>query len=346
MYQRDITPILSRLFKEYPVITLTGPRQAGKTTLCRNTFAQHDYVNLEDIELRAFANQDPKGFLNQYQKGLIIDEIQHAPDLPSYIQVRVDESQKNGQYILTGSQQFEVTNSINQSLAGRTALLRLLPLSYEEVYYNDKKTSLQEILYKGFYPRILANDLNPTEASSFYLNTYVERDLRQLAQLKNLQQFELFLKLCATQVGQLVNYSRLANDCGVDQKTVKHWLSLLNASYIIYLVPPHFQNFRKRLTKLSKLYFFDVGLASYLLGIHQPELIDRHPLRGALFENFIITEILKGRYNQGKVSNIYFFRDHVGNEVDIVLDYGDKVTSIEIKSAQTVNSSFYKGLNY
>lgn len=346
MYIRKLQPHLQRLAKEYPVITMTGPRQSGKTTLCQNTFPDHAYVNLEDVSLRQFAISDPKGFLSQFNQGVILDEIQRTPDLPSYIQVLVDKNDTAGRFVLTGSQQFEVTHSINQSLAGRTAVVKLLPLSYEELYAKQKPKSISELLYAGFYPRIFDKHLNPTEALAFYLSTYVERDIRSLMNIRDLTVFEKFLKHCAAKIGQLINYSSLANDVGVDQNTVKAWLSVLQASYIIFTIQPHYNNFRKRLTKSSKLYFYDVGLASYLLNISGPDHVDHHPLKGQLFENFVVSEFLKNRYNNVRESNIYFYRDHVGNEVDMVLDNGDELCSVEVKSSQTVNDSFFKGLDF
>jgi uncharacterized protein len=346
MIERILSKALIRLAAQYPVITLTGPRQSGKTTLCRTVFASYDYVSLEDLSTRRFAIDDPRGFLQQFKKGVVLDEIQRAPDLLSTIQGIVDEQQSVGQFILTGSQQFEVTSAINQSLAGRTAVLRLLPFSYEEIYSANERPNINEVLYQGFYPRIYDKKLNPTEAQSFYLSTYVERDIRDLLNIKNLSLFERFLKLCASQVGRLTNYSRLANDCGVTQNTVKEWLSILEASYIIFQLQPHFENFRKRLTKSTKLYFYDVGLAAYLLGITSPMHIQNHPLRGELFENFVITEFLKNRYNHVKNNNLYFFRDHIGNEVDLILDYGAELITVEIKAGSTIANDYFKGLHY
>lgn len=347
MIKRLIAQHLLCLAKQYPVITLTGPRQAGKTTLCKNTFPGYAYTNLEDLETRQFALRDPKGFLNQFQGAVIIDEIQRVPDLASLIQIIVDQDPKSyGRFILTGSQQFEVINTINQSLAGRSAIARLLPFSYTELYGTGEKPEINNILYSGFYPRIHDQNLNPTEALSFYLTTYVERDLRQLIHIHDLNTFERFLKLCAANVGQLINYSQLANDCGIAQNTVKSWLSILKASYIIFELQPHFKNFHKRLTKSSKIYFHDVGLAAYLLGIANPQHLEQHPLKGALFENFIISELVKNCYNNIRESNLFFFRDHVGNEVDVILDYGEKLVPIEIKLSQTMSAHFLNGINY
>lgn len=346
MYKRLLHPHLLRLAKQYPVVTMTGPRQSGKTTLCQTVFPGFGYSNLEDLSAREFATDDPKGYLAQFPNGAILDEIQRAPNLPSYIQGIVDETNNPGQFILTGSQQFEVTNAINQSLAGRTAIVKLLPLAYQELYNQSSSKDLAEVIYSGFYPRIFNNNLNPSEAMAFYLATYVERDIRTLINIKNLAVFERFLKVCATQIGQLLNYTTIANDCGIDINTVKSWLSVLEASYIIFRVQPHYKHFRKRLTKSSKLYFYDIGLVSYLLGITKPEHVTSHPQKGLLFENFIICEFIKNCYNNVKDNNIYFFRDHVGNEIDMILDYGNQFYSVEIKSAKTISNDFFKGLNF
>jgi len=345
MIKRQLSAHIKRLSKSYPVVTITGPRQSGKTTLCRAVFPNYDYCNLEDLEKRQFALEDPKGFLAQFSGSVILDEIQRAPDLPSYIQVLVDESKRNGQFILTGSQQFEVTQSINQSLAGRTALCTLLPLTLQEAYGN-KTPDLVQTLYTGFYPRIFDQNLNPSEASAFYFNTYIERDIRTLLNIQNLNAFERFVKCCATQIGQLLNMTSLANDVGVDQKTIKSWLSLLEASYVIFLLQPHYQSFRKRLTKSPKLYFHDVGLAAYLLGIQNPQHVSTSPSKGLLFENLIISECLKHRYNSVQRNDLYFYRDHTGNEVDLIIDRGQSVQGIEIKMGNTIKSDFFKGLDF
>ncbi|MFH2137666.1 MAG: ATP-binding protein [Candidatus Omnitrophota bacterium] len=346
MIERNIATKILSYFKHYPVVTITGPRQSGKTTLCRMLFPKLQYFSLEDIDTRNYARNDPKGFLHDcFKKGAIIDEIQRVPDLTSYIQTIVDEKNKPGLFILTGSQNFQVMNTISQSLAGRTALATLLPFSYSEIY---KKTSVpvNEILYKGFYPRIHDKKLNPTEALSFYVSTYLERDVRTLINIKDLSKFEIFLKLCAARTGQILNISGLANDCGINHNTAKSWLSVLEASYIVYLLKPHYNNFRKRLIKSPKLYFTDPGLAAYLLDIKNLSHIDAHPLKGALFETFIVIEILKALFNSGNTSNIYYFRDNIGNEVDLLIDCGTKVIPLEIKSGKTINTDFFKGLNY
>lgn len=346
MILRHLANPLRRLANQYPVVTLTGPRQSGKTTLCRAVFSNLGYANLEDLDTRRLATEDPRAFLARFPKGVVLDEIQRTPDLPSYIQGMVDEKDKPGMFILTGSQQFGVFNTIRQSLAGRTAIVRLMPFAYSELYSKGKTPDVNEILYKGFYPRIHDKSLNPTEALSFYLATYVERDLRDLIHVRDLSSFEKFLKICASQIGQLINYSKLGNDCGIDQKTVKSWLSILEASYVVFHIYPHFRNFRKRLTQHPKLYFYDVGLATYLLGITHKDHVETHPLKGSLFENFVVAEILKHRFNNVEENNLYFFRDHVGNEVDLLLDYGNEIVSVEIKMGKTLNSDFFKGLQY
>jgi hypothetical protein len=332
--------------KKYPVLTITGPRQSGKTTLCRQLFAAHAYFSLEDLDVRARAVKDPRSFLEGCLKtGAVLDEIQRAPELTSYIQGIVDEQKIDGQFILTGSQNFQLYNTISQSLAGRTALATLLPFSFQEIYAK-KKVSIDRILFKGFYPRIHDKKLDPSELLGFYLSTYLERDIRSLLNVKDLSKFELFLKLCASRTGQILNMSSIANDCGITHNTAKSWLSLLEASYIIHFVRPHHKNFRKRLVKSPKLFFVDVGLAAYLLEIFSETHIANHPLRGALFETFVVSEILKQRFNSGQKSNLYYFRDNVGNEVDLIMDFGLDVICIEIKSGQTVNQDYFKGINY
>ncbi len=347
MINRIISDKVLRLAKQYPVVTITGPRQSGKTTLCRHIFRDREYVSLEDLDERDFARSDPRGFLNRFPEGAVIDEIQRVPDLLSYIQTRVDEKGGSGHYILTGSHQFDLLDSIAQSLAGRTALVNLLPFSAEEIYPSKKKTpSLEEMLYRGFYPRIHDRKLNPTEAMSFYVSTYIERDLRNIINIKDLSVFETFLKICAGRCGQVVNLSGIGNDCGINHSTVKNWLSVLEASGIVRMLHPYFKNFNKRLIKSPKLYFIDTGLAAYLLGITSPAQVSAHPLRGPLFECFAFSELLKMRFNAVKTDNLYYFRDNVGNEVDIIMDLGVSTQQVEIKSGMTFSDDFFKGLRY
>lgn len=344
MIERTLKPVLKELALQYPVVTITGPRQSGKTTLCRKVFPHLRYVNLEAPDIRLFAVDDPRGFLASYGDGVILDEIQRAPLLLSYIQTIVDEQQRPGQFILTGSQQFEVMNTVSQSLVGRTALLKLLPLSMEElrpVYLPD---SVDRMLLSGFYPRIHDQGLNPTRAMGDYFETYVERDLRQLGAVKDLTQFERFVRLCAGRTGQLLNLQSLGNDVGVSHTTARSWLTLLEASYVVFLLQPWHANVSKRLVKSPKLYFYDVGLASYLLGLEKDIQVNRDPLRGNLFENLVVIEALKYRYNQGKRNNLYFYRDSNSNEVDLIAENGRNLSAVEIKAGATVNADYFKGL--
>ncbi|MFW5854579.1 MAG: ATP-binding protein [Thermodesulfobacteriota bacterium] len=347
MIEREAASKALKLASQYPVLTITGPRQSGKTTLCRMIFGGKAYVSLEDVDERGFARSDPRGFLNRFPEGAIIDEVQRAPDLLSYIQTIVDENRKDGFFILTGSQQFELLESISQSLAGRTAMLKLMPFTLTEAYGPDiSNVSLEKMLYTGLYPRIFDKGLDPTEAMSFYVNTYVERDLRMLINVKDLSKFEIFLKLCAGRTGQILNMTSLGNDCGVNHATVKSWLSVLEASYIVKLMRPYYRNFNKRLVKSPKLYFWDTGLAAFLLGIQNEKQMATHPLKGMLFESFVTSEMLKHRFNAGKTDHLYFFRDNSGNEVDLICDHGIQLDAVEIKSGQTVASDFFKGLTF
>lgn len=344
MIRREIQPVLVKLFGQHPVVTVTGPRQSGKTTLCRDTFPDREYVNLEALDEREFAEQDPRRFLARFGAGAILDEIQRVPSLLSYLQVLVDERRENGLFVLTGSQHFGLSNAISQSLAGRTALLRLLPFTLSERLRASPEGSVDELLFGGFYPRVFDHDLEPAQAYADYFETYVERDLRQLAEVRNLSNFQRFVRLCAGRVGQLVNLSGLGADAGVTHVTARHWLTLLEASYVAFLLPPYHANIRKRLVRSPKLYFHDVGLACHLLGIEQARQIATHPLRGALFENMVVVEALKHRFNRGRRSNLSFFRDRRGLECDLLYTAGSGVAAIEIKSGATVNSDFFSAL--
>lgn len=308
------------------------------------SFPKKDYTNLEEPDIRKLAIEDPRGFLNSFPNGAIIDEIQRAPELVSYIQTIVDSSGKNGLFILTGSQQFEISQTVSQSLAGRTAMIKLLPFSLEELNILKKEDSLNRLLLNGFYPRLYNEKIQAHNFYQNYLETYIQRDLRQLSQIENLHVFEKFVRLIATRIGQLVNYNSIANDLGVSQPTIRKWISLLEASYIIFLLPPFFRNIGKRLIKTPKVYFYDTGLASYLLEIENSTQIKNHPLRGNLFENFVVMEFLKNRFNHTMGSNLYFFRDRTGNEVDIVLQEASSLTPIEIKSSETINTYFTRNI--
>jgi len=344
MIKRIISSKVIRYAKQYPVVIITGPRQSGKTTIAKALFPRKKYISLEAMETREYASADPRGFLAQCPEGAIIDEVQRVSELTSYIQNIVDEKDKAGMFILTGSQSFELMSSLSQSLAGRMAIVRLLPFSLEEAYGSPEEKKLEEVLYSGFYPRIHDKKLNPTEASSFYTSAYIERDIRSLIKVQDLLRFETFLKLCAGRTGQLLNLTSLGNDCGISHNTAKDWLTLLEASFIIKLLPSYHANLNKRLVKSPKLYFIDPGLAAFLIGINAPEQIAAHPLRGNLFETFVFSELIKYRYNAGKTENLYFFRDSNGNEVDFIIEEGNTLFCYEAKSSATLNSDMFKGL--
>ena len=345
MIERDITDRLTTLFGQYPFVTVTGPRQSGKTTLCRAAFPDLQYANLEAPDQRDFAESDPRGFLAQLGEGAIIDEVQHVPQLLSYLQVLADERGRNGLFVLTGSEQFRLSDAISQSLAGRTALLRLLPFSLAERRRTGASEAVDDIIYSGFYPRIHDQGLEPRQALGDYFGTYVERDVRRLGGIRNLSAFRLFVRLCAGRVGQLLNLSAVGSDAGVSHTTAREWLTVLETSYVVFQLPPFRANIRKRLVKSPKLYFYDVGLASYLLGIESPQQVATHPLRGALLENVVVAEALKHRFNRGLQPNLSFFRDSRGLECDLLYETGGGVSAIEIKSGATVASDYSTSIN-
>lgn len=345
LIHRQIISELKVLLGEYPVITILGPRQAGKTTLAREFLKDFGYANLEDPENREIARSDPKAFLGNLPKRAIIDEIQRVPDLLSYIQVIVDAHPGNGQYVLTGSHQLSLRAAIAQSLAGRTALLHLLPLSIRELISTEKGDSdFETFAYTGFLPRVYEQSQRPDRAYANYYQTYVERDVRQLIQLKDASLFEKMLKLMAGRTGQIIDYSLLANDVGVDAKTIRHWISILEASFILLKLPPYFENFGKRVIKSPKYYFTETGLLCYLLGIRNPAQISRDPLVGAIFENLVIVECAKSLYNRGLPADLYYFRDSNGNEVDLLIPEGRQLRALEIKSASTFRMNLLTSL--
>ena len=347
MIPRKITNKLLDLSTKYPVVAITGPRHSGKTTLVKHTFSDKKYLSLEDPDTREYAITDPRGFLSTCPDGAILDEVQRAPDLFSYIQTIVDDRNKEGLFILTGSFNFGLMEGITQSLAGRTGLLTLLPFSYHELAGVDTAPSLLEkLLYSGGYPRIYDKDLPPSEWYANYITTYLERDVRALKKIGDLDQFQKFIKMCAARCGQLLNLSSLGNDCGITHNTAKEWLSVLRASYIVFLLQPHFKNFNKRLVKTPKLYFYDTGLLCYLLEITNYSEINTHALRGPIFESWVISELIKGRFNRGLKENLYFWRDNTGNEVDCIIEQGNNLLALEIKSGQTISKDFFKGLLY
>ena len=348
--KRDIEKSLSYLKSMYPVITVTGPRQSGKTTLVKSFFKKKPYVNLEHPKSREFALNDPELFLEQYPDGAIIDEVQRVPDLFSYIQVIVDEKKQKSMFILTGSQQFGLIDAINQSLAGRTGILTLLPFSIDEIknnYYKKQELSFDELILKGTYPKVYSEAIKPQIMYRDYLRTYIERDLRQMSEIRNLEIFQRFLKICAGRSGQILNYSNIASELGLSYKTIQESISILQASYIVFLLPYYgADNIKKQIVKSPKLYFYDTGLATYLLDIYEANHLLNHPLRGAIFENLVIAETLKYRFNKGLEPNLYFYRDKSGKEIDLIYKVADKVVASEIKVSKTFHESFFNNLEY
>jgi predicted AAA+ superfamily ATPase len=345
MISRTAASLLDEIRNGYPVITITGPRQSGKTTLARAAFADKPYVSLETPDEREFAATDPRGFLARWPDGAVIDEVQHVPALFSWIQSDVDTSGRMGRFVLTGSQNFALMAHITQSLAGRSALVQLLPLSIAELAAaGHLPENLDAMLLRGGYPALYARSLSPARWLADYTMSYLERDVRQISQVQDLSTFQRFLRLCAGRTGQLLNLANLAQETGIAQSTARAWLSVLEASYIVFLLPPHHRNFGKRVVKMPKLYFHDTGLAASLMGVQTPAQLAIHPLRGPLFETLIVGEFLKVRHNSGFPSKLYFWRDNVGLEVDLLLDEPDGLLPVEIKSSATVTEDLFKGL--
>lgn len=346
MFKRTASGEIEELAQDYPVVTVLGPRQSGKTTLVQYLFPNKPYVNLEAPDIQQMASLDPRGFLNQYPQGAVLDEIQRVPELLSYIQIIVDASNLKGMFILTGSHQLEIHQAITQSLAGRTAVLTLLPMSLQELSNAGIKLSLDEALLKGGYPRIFKDSLDPTKAYRNYFQTYVERDLRQLIHVKDLNQFQRFVTICAGRIGQLLNMESIGNDIGISSKTIKEWISILEASFVLFRLQPYFENFGKRIIKAPKIYFYDVGLATYLLGISNTEQLFRDPLRGHLVENLVVLELIKDRLNKGLDPQLYYFRDAHGHEVDLLFQSGRELLPIEIKATETFHRDFFKNIDF
>lgn len=344
MIQREIRAKVLELSKYYPILTITGPRQSGKTTLVKQLFPDKPYVLLENPDVRQRAEDDPISFLDKYPNGAILDEVQNTPFLFSYLQGIVDEN-KEIKFVLSGSQNFLLLEQINQSLAGRTAIIKLLPFSLEELKLGVNSDPFSSI-FKGMYPPIYDRKIPPTDFYNNYIQTYVERDVRKIKNIGNLSDFRRFLSLCAGRVGQLLNLNSLATECGVSLNTTKSWISILEASYILYRLQPHHKNFNKRLVKRPKLYFYDTGLACNLLRIKSKEDLDIHFARGNLFENFILNELLKNRWNKGEHSDLYFWRDKHGKEIDCILEKSNELLAIEIKAGKTYRIDFFKNLDY
>ncbi len=346
MITRDITQELVRSAAEYPVVTVLGPRQSGKTTLTRMTFPDRPYFSLEDPDVRMAAEADPRGFLAQMEGGGVLDEVQRLPVLLSYIQGMVDKTRKRGRFILTGSHQPLLHEAISQSLAGRTDMLALWPFSLHEIRGDDSPRDPFDLICRGFLPRLHEEGLEPRRFFNGYLQTYVERDVRALIQLRDLSLFQKFLTLLAGRVGQVVNLASLGNDVGASATTIRNWLSVLKASYVVFELPPFFESVQKRVIKSPKIYFTDVGLAAFLLGIHTAEQASRDPLRGNLYENLVIADIVKSALNRGIRPEIYFFRDSHGNEIDLLVREKGKLTPVEIKSAATFSTDFVKRIEW
>ena len=347
MIQRQQQAKLLSLAKQFPVISIIGPRQSGKSTLVKHCFPKYDYISFEDIDNRRRALLDMRGFLEQYGKGVIFDEVQRVPELFSYLQTHVDGSGKKGRFILTGSHNYLLQEKVSQSLAGRVAMLRLLPFSMQELADAGKlPADIHKILFKGFYPRLFSSRVKPSDWYPAYIETYMQRDVREIKNIPNLNYFQKFLHLLAGRHGQQLNLTSLATEVGVVHNTISSWISILEASYVIYLLKPHFNNFNKRITKTPKIYFYDSGLVCSLLGIEKAEQLNTHHIKGPLFEGLIITELIKARFNAGLSNNCFYWRDKTGNEVDCIIDKAGSLTAIEIKSGKTINGDYFNNLNF
>jgi len=347
MINRELHLKIIELSKKFPFVLITGPRQSGKSTLVKMAFPDYKYISFSDLDIRTFAKEDPRGFIATYPDKVIIDEVQKEPSILSYLQTHTDNENKEGMYILTGSQNITLMSSVDESLAGRVGILKLLPFSHSEMRNAgvDRKTVDEQIFY-GCYPRIYDKDIHPTDYYPNYIRTYVERDIRNIKQIGDLSLFVKFVKLCAGRIGQILNKASLANECGISEPTVQSWLSILEQCYIIHLLKPDHKNFSKRLVKSPKLYFYDTGLACSLLEISSSSQIVTHYLRGELFENMIINELIKSEFNKGKEGDFTFWRDSNGNEVDLLHNIGNDTFAYEIKSGATFNKNYFKGLNY
>ena len=343
--QRDLIEALNRLRTKFPILAVTGPRQSGKTTLLQHLFPDYQYVTLENPDLRERALSDPNGFLNTYSERVIFDEVQQVPHLFSYLQTKVDKDKQMGQFILSGSQNFQLLESITQSLAGRVALFKLLPFSFNELETADLlDKNWNEAAFKGFYPALYDRNIEPTDFYRNYVETYLERDVRQLINIRDLRQFRLFLKYCAGHAGQMLNLQKIANEIGISQPTAQSWLSVLETSYIVFTVSPYYRNFNKRLVKTPKLYFYDTGLACYLLEMTRPTDLSTYYQRGAIFENLVIAELHKHQFHTYQKSDFYFWRDSNGLQVDVLFEEFNSLRIGEIKLSETVNASFFSNV--
>ncbi|NBB21914.1 DUF4143 domain-containing protein [Runella sp. CRIBMP] len=347
MIQRHLSSKINALLEKYPIVSITGPRQSGKTTLAKMIRPDYQYVSLENLSIRQFAQSDPQGFLTQYQGGVILDEVQYVPELFSYLQVYTDERNRKGEYILTGSQNFLLMEKITQSLAGRVAVFHLLPFSWNELKNTEYQSkNWEQYLIEGSYPRKRVDDIDADTFYENYLRTYIERDVRQVKNILDLGLFQRFIQLLAGRIGQLFNQNSLGIELGLDNKTMNSWLSVLETSFIAFRLQPYYQNFNKRVVGTPKVYFYDTGLAAYLLGIKSTDDLNLHFAKGTLFENLIINELQKDVLNEGARPRFYFWRDYGQNEVDLLIQEGTQLKAVEIKSGKTINNDFFKGLNY
>ncbi|CAG0946589.1 hypothetical protein ANRL1_03122 [Anaerolineae bacterium] len=345
MITRNAEQTIRTLLRGFPIVTLTGPRQSGKTTLARAVFSDRPYASLEDPDVRLAAQDDPRSFLGRFPDGAVLDEVQRCPALLSYLQTIVDADGRMGLFILTGSQQFGLMSGITQSLAGRTAFVELLPFSIPELDRAGRlPADTDTMLLTGCYPPLYDREVPPSAWFAAYVTAYVERDVRQQLKIQDLETFQRFVRLCAGRTGQLLNLSSLATDCGITHNTAKAWISVLEASYLVFMLRPHHVSFNKRLVKMPKLYFYDVGLVSWLLGIRTVEQLETHPLRGNIFETFVLAELMKARLNRGERPNLHFWRDSNGNEVDVIVEQASKLMPVEIKSGRTVTPNSFAGL--
>ncbi|MCD4818530.1 MAG: ATP-binding protein [Candidatus Cloacimonetes bacterium] len=347
LINRNLSKNIIKSVRGFPIITITGPRQSGKTTFTKMNFPDYDYVTMEDPDLREYAISDPRDFIRKYSNKVIIDEFQRVPQLTSYLQGHIDKINEPWMYILTGSNQFEHLHSISQTLAGRSAILKLLPFSYNELYSKQNSTiDIYEIISKGWYPRIFDQKLNHHLFYNSYFETYIQRDVRAIVNVRDLNDFQRFVRLCAGRTGQIVNLSNIANEIGVSHNTIKGWISILQASFIVELLYPYHRNFSKRIIKSPKLYFLDTGFACTLVGITKPEHLENHPLRGEIFETYVFAELLKTMYNKVSRCNIFYFRDSNNNEIDFLVETGEGLFPIEVKLNSTPRKMHFKNIQY
>lgn len=347
LIRRELSDYISQAAKGFPVITICGPRQSGKSTFVRMQYPDYEYISLEDPDLRDYAMNDPRDFIKRYKERVIIDEFQRAPELTSYLQGHIDEVNKPGMYVFTGSDQLEYLTTISQTLAGRTVILKLYPFSYKELYARkETEADLYKIIVKGWYPRIFDKGLDHKEFYQSYFETYIQRDVKRLLNVRDQNDFERFVRLCAGRTGQLVNLSNMANEIGVSYKTIKDWLSILQASFIIELIQPYYNNFSKRIVKSPKMYFLDTGLACNLMGIHNAQQLRTHPLKGEIFETYALSEIMKLKQNRRIIDSLYYFRDSHQNEIDFLIESGYGLIPIEVKLNSTPRKVLLKNIEY